>query len=126
MPFDHPIYVLKADFFRILGHPVRVRILELLRDGERTVGDLQGQLGLDSSGTSQHLGALRKQGLLESRREGTSVYYRVRDPRLFQLLEVARQILTSNLADTQALLDGLRQTPAPRARRQRRRARPQA
>jgi DNA-binding transcriptional ArsR family regulator len=126
MPFDHPIYVLKADFFRILGHPVRVRILELLRDGERTVGDLQGQLGLDSSGTSQHLGALRKQGLLESRREGTSVYYRVRDPRLFQLLEVARQILTSNLADTQALLDGLRQTPASRARRQRRRARPQA
>jgi DNA-binding transcriptional ArsR family regulator len=126
MPFDHPIYVLKADFFRILGHPVRVRILELLRDGERTVGDLQGQLGLDSSGTSQHLSALRKQGLLESRREGTSVYYRVRDPRLFQLLEVARQILTSNLADSQALLDGLRETPAPGARRQRRQARPQA
>ncbi len=126
MPFDHPIYVLKAEFFRILGHPVRVRILELLRDGERTVGDLQGQLGLDSSGTSQHLGALRKQGLLESRREGTSVYYRVRDPRLFQLLEVARQILTSNLADTQALLDGLRETPAPGGRRQRRRARPKA
>jgi DNA-binding transcriptional ArsR family regulator len=126
MPFDHPIYVLKADFFRILGHPVRVRILELLRDGERTVGDLQGQLGLDSSGTSQHLGALRRQGLLESRREGTSVYYRVRDPRLFQLLEVARQILTANLADTQTLLNGLRETPAPRARRQRRRARPQA
>jgi DNA-binding transcriptional ArsR family regulator len=126
MPFDHPIYVLKADFFRVLGHPVRVRILELLREGERTVGDLQGQLGLDSSGTSQHLGALRKQGLLESRREGTSVYYRVRDPRLFQLLEVARQILTSNLADTQALLDGLRETPAPRERRPRRRARPKA
>lgn len=126
MPFDHPIYVLKAEFFRILGHPARVRILELLREGERTVGDLQDQLGLDSSGTSQHLGALRKQGLLESRREGTSVYYRVRDPRLFQLFEVTRQILTSNLAETQALLDGLRETPAPRARRQRRRARPQA
>jgi DNA-binding transcriptional ArsR family regulator len=126
MPFDHPIYVLKAEFFRILGHPVRVRILELLREGERTVGDLQGQLGLDSSGTSQHLGALRKQRLLESRRQGTSVYYRVRDPRLFQLLEVARQILSSNLADTQALLDGLRETPAPRARRPRRRARPKA
>ena len=125
MPFDHPIYVLKAEFFRILGHPVRVRILELLREGERTVGDLQGQLGLDSSGTSQHLGALRKQGLLESRREGTSVYYRVRDPRLFQLLEVAREILSSNLAGTQALLDGLRKVPA-RGRRQRRRARPQA
>jgi ArsR family transcriptional regulator len=115
MPFAHPIYLLKAEFFRILGHPARVRILELLRDGERTVGDLQAELDLDSSGTSQHLGALRKQGLLESRRAGTSVYYRVRDPRMYQLLEVARQILSSNLAESQALLDGLSEAPAPAA-----------
>ncbi|MGZ8716267.1 MAG: ArsR/SmtB family transcription factor [Gaiellaceae bacterium] len=114
MPYDHPIYVLKGDFLRVLGHPARVRILELLRDGERSVGDLQKELGLDSSGTSQHLGALRRQGLLESRRAGTSVYYRVRDPRVFQLLEVARQILTSSLADAQSLLDGL-QAGAPPA-----------
>src|SRR6266508_1323508 len=111
MPFDHPIYVLKGNFFRVLGHPARVRILELLQEGERPVWDLQAALGLDSSGTSQHLGALRKQGLVESRREGTSVYYRVRDPRLFQLLEVAREILTSSLAETQSLLNGLRETP---------------
>ena len=70
-----PIYLVKAEFFRTLGHPVRVRILELLRSGELTVGELQQQLELDSSGTSQHLGALRKQGVLESRREGTSVHY---------------------------------------------------
>ena len=103
----NPIYVLKAEFFRVLGHPVRVRILELLRERERSVGDLQAALGLDSSGTSQHLGALRKQALVASRREGTSVYYRVKDTRTFQLLEVARQILTSNLSESQALLDGL-------------------
>lgn len=101
------IYALKADFFRVLGHPARVRILELLRDGERTVGDLQVELALDSSGTSQHLGALRKQGILDSRKEGTSVFYRVKDPRTFQLLEVARQILTSHLTENQALLDEL-------------------
>jgi DNA-binding transcriptional ArsR family regulator len=114
MTYDHPIYVLKGDFLRVLGHPARVRILELLRDGERSVGDLQKELGLDSSGTSQHLGALRRQGLLESRRAGTSVYYRVRDPRVFQLLEVARQILTSSLVDAQSLLGGL-QAGAPPA-----------
>jgi ArsR family transcriptional regulator len=119
MPYDHPIYVLKSDFFRVLGHPTRVRILELLRDGERFVGELQEALALDSSGTSQHLGALRRQGLLESRREGTSVYYRVRDPRMFQLLEVARQILTSNLTDAQSLLAGL-QAGAPPTRTGRR------
>jgi DNA-binding transcriptional ArsR family regulator len=119
MSFDNPIYVLKGDFFRVLGHPARVRILELLREGERSVGELQAELGLDSSGTSQHLSALRRLGLLESRRQGTSVYYRVRDPRLFQLLEVARQILSSSLADTQSLLDGLQEAPAGAARRPR-------
>jgi ArsR family transcriptional regulator len=102
-----PVYQIKAEFFRVLGHPVRVRILELLRDGERTVGDLQLQLQMDSSGTSQHLGALRKQGILDSRREGTSVYYSVRDPRIFQLLEVARQILNTSLSQSQTVLGEL-------------------
>jgi ArsR family transcriptional regulator len=106
-----PVYQAKAEFFRILGHPVRVRTLELLRDGERTVGDLQAALGLDSSGTSQHLGLLRRHGILESRREGTSVYYRISDPRTFQLLEVARQILTTNLTQSQELLGQLAETP---------------
>jgi DNA-binding transcriptional ArsR family regulator len=114
-----PVYQAKAEFFRILGHPVRVRTLELLREGERTVGDLQQALGLDSSGTSQHLGVLRKHGILETRREGTSVYYRIKDPRTFQLLEVARQILTSQLTESQELLGQLvdsAATPAPRRR----------
>ena len=74
-----PIYALKAEFFRTLGHPVRIRLLQLLRDGERTVGALQAALALDSSGVSQQLAALRKQGLVESRRDGTNVYYRVKE-----------------------------------------------
>jgi len=102
-----PIYALKAEFFRVLGHPVRVRLLQLLRAGERTVGSLQAALDLDSSGTSQQLAALRKQGLVESRRDGTSVYYRVKDPRTLELLELAKAIIASNLAEGQALLDGL-------------------
>jgi ArsR family transcriptional regulator len=103
-----PIYRLKADFFRLLGHPARVRILEILRDGERSVGDLQAALGLDSSGTSQHLTAMRRQGILESRRAGTSVFYRVKDPRMSELLEVAKQILTAQLEETNELLGDLR------------------
>jgi ArsR family transcriptional regulator len=102
-----PVYVVKAQLFRVLGHPVRIRILELLSDGERTVGDLQTELALDSSGTSQHLTALRQQGVLESRRAGTSVYYRIKDPRVTQLLAVAKEILTSALSDSHALLSDL-------------------
>lgn len=113
---DHPVYRLKADFFRLLGHPVRVRILELLRDGELTVGELQAALELDSGGTSQHLTAMRRQGILERRKAGTNVYYRVKDPRTFQLLAVAREILTTQLEETRALLGDLAAAPPPARR----------
>ncbi|HWH11923.1 MAG TPA: metalloregulator ArsR/SmtB family transcription factor [Solirubrobacteraceae bacterium] len=98
------VYIVKAELFRALGHPLRIRILEILVGGERTVRDLQAELDLDSSGTSQHLAALRRQGLLDSRRAGTSIYYRLHDPRVSQLLAVARQILTTQLSDSHALL----------------------
>jgi DNA-binding transcriptional ArsR family regulator len=102
-----PIHTVKADFFRVLGHPARVRILELLRDGDKTVGELQVDLQLDSSGTSQHLAALRQQGIVEGRKVGTSVRYSVRDPLMFQLLETARQVILSGLSETRALLEEL-------------------
>jgi DNA-binding transcriptional ArsR family regulator len=114
-----PVYVVKAQLFRVLGHPVRIRILELLLDGERTVGDLQAELSLDSSGTSQHLAALRQQGVLQSRRAGMSVYYGIRDPRVSQLLAVAKQILTSAITDSHTLLVGLADETRARALRAR-------
>ena len=103
----HPIHEVKASLFRVLGHPARVRILELLRDGERSVGALQVELALDSSGTSQHLAALRRIGLVEGRREGTNVYYRVDDPRVFDLLAAGRDIIGRRLVAQQALLEEL-------------------
>jgi ArsR family transcriptional regulator len=102
-----PIYALKAEFFRALGHPMRIMLLQLLREGERTVGALQTALERDSGSTSQQLAALRKQGLIESRREGTNVYYRVKDRRTLDLLELAKAIIVANLEESQALLDGL-------------------
>ena len=84
-----------------------MRLLQALRDGEQTVGALQAAIELDSGGTSQHLAALRRQGLVEGRREGTSVYYRVRDPRVLELLELAKAILTAGLQDDRAPPDEL-------------------
>jgi DNA-binding transcriptional ArsR family regulator len=106
-PGQPPAYALKADFFRVLGHPARVRILQLLRGEERSVGALQELLELDSSAVSQHLASLRRAGLVASRREGTSVYYRVSDSRTLELLELAKAIITSMLEQNQALLDDL-------------------
>ena len=99
-----PIHEVKANLFRVLGHPARVRILELLRDGERSVGALQTELGIDSGGTSQHLAALRRIGLVVSRKEGTSVYYRAADRRVFNLLAAARSLIVKRLSEEQSLL----------------------
>src|SRR3954471_11996072 len=116
-----PIFTLKAEFFRVLGHPVRIRLLQLLREGERSVGDLQAALELDSGATSQHLALLRKQGLVEGRREGTSVYYRVKDQRTLELLELAKAIISANLEEGQLLLGDLAgETFAPARSRARR------
>src|SRR3954453_22485084 len=105
-----PVHEVKANLFRVLGHPARVRILELLREEERSVGALQAALGLDSGGTSQHLAALRRIGLVESRREGTSVYYRVDDAHVFDLLEAGRAIISRQLSRQQSILHEL-ETP---------------
>jgi ArsR family transcriptional regulator len=108
VPFQAgPVHEVKATLFRVLGHPARVRILELLRDGERSVGALQAELELDSGGTSQHLAALRRIGLVASRRDGTSVYYRVEDDGVFDLLAAGRAIISRRLATEQSLLHEL-------------------
>src|SRR3954469_9196126 len=102
-----PVFEIKANLFRVLGHPARGRILELLRDGERSGGALQTELGLDSGGTSQHLAALRRIGLVTSRREGTSVFYRVEDEGVFDLLAAGRSIISRRLTTEQSLLHEL-------------------
>jgi ArsR family transcriptional regulator len=95
---------MKAGVFRVLGHPARVRIVELLREGERSVGALQQELGLESGATSQHLSALRRVGLVESRRDGTSVLYRAADERVFELLDAGRALVTRQLESQQSML----------------------
>ena len=108
MPYEAtPLYVTKAALFRALGHPARVRILELLREGERSVGALQDALGLDSGGTSQHLAALRRVGVVDTRREGTSVYYRAADLHLYDLLDAGRALIARSLQEQQELLQEL-------------------
>ena len=90
MPIIPP---LKAEFFKALAHPVRIRVLEVLSGGERTVTDLQHILEIEQSHLSQQLGVLRRGGLVVSRREGSSVFYSLADERIADLLSIARQVL---------------------------------
>ena len=94
----------KAEFFKALAHPVRIHILELLRSGERSVQDLQGELGLDQSTVSQQLAVLRAKTIVRARKEGTTVRYAVVDPLVGDLLDVARGIFNKQLIGTQVLL----------------------
>jgi len=102
-----PIYQLKAEFLKALAHPLRIRVLELLTEGESTVGELIARTGAEPSHLSQQLGVLRGAGILVSRREASNVYYSVSDPRTFQLLATAKEILTSSLEHSGELLTEL-------------------
>ena len=99
-----PIYQVKAEFFRTLAHPARIRVLELLRDGDRTVGELIPEVGIEASHLSQQLGIMRRANLVQSRKDGATVVYSVSNPMIFELLDVAKKILTSSLAETRDLL----------------------
>jgi len=102
-----PIRELKAEMFRALSHPARIGILETLSGGERSVGEMQPEIGIELSHLSQQLGVLRRAGLVTSRKEGQSVYYSVKDPLIVELLSVAKRMLISSLTETRDLLEDL-------------------
>ena len=88
---------------KALAHPTRLLIIDELRDGPRSVGDLVERLGLRQSNLSQHLGILRDQRLVITRRDGQTVYYRLRDPRVTQAFDLLRQVLRSVLREGERL-----------------------
>ena len=87
-----------------MAHPVRIRILEVLRQGEAAVADLQAQVGPDVANISQHLAVLRNGGIVAARKSGLSVHYRVRDAEVFAILDALRQVFTSRLDSMQNTL----------------------
>lgn len=105
---NRPLSEIKADLFKALAHPGRIRILEVLRDGELTVAELLPLIGLESSHLSQQLGVLRRAGLVTARRSGSSVRYVIADEAIVELLAVARRLLITSLTASQELLAGLR------------------
>ncbi|QTE31394.1 helix-turn-helix transcriptional regulator [Pengzhenrongella sicca] len=102
-----PIYKLKAEFFKTLGHPARIRILELLAEGDRSVGELLPELGLEASHLSQQLAVLRRAGVVVARKQGSFVFYSLRSDDLAELLQLSRKVLTGVLTDQLDLLKDL-------------------
>jgi len=102
-----PLHQLKAEFFKTLGHPARIRALELLSEREMAVGELLPELPLEASNLSQQLAVLRRAGLVTTRKDGSQVFYSLTSPHVAELLAVARVILTSVLSGQIGLLEDL-------------------
>jgi ArsR family transcriptional regulator len=107
-----PLYQAKAEFFRMLGHPVRIRVLELLQGGPMPVRDLLAAIEVEPSNLSQQLAVLRRSGIVTATRTGSTVMYELAGGDVNELLLAARRILTVLLSGQQDLLAELQQTRA--------------
>ncbi len=105
---SRPLYQAKAEFFKTLGHPARIRVLELLAEREHAVAELLPEVGVEATSLSQQLAVLRRAGLVTARKQGSTVYYSLTSPQVAELLTVARRILTEVLAGQVELLADLR------------------
>lgn len=101
----------KAEFFKALAHPLRIRILELLCEGDKNVNELQTILGSEGSAVSQQLAVLRNKNVVYGLKDGTSVIYSLRDPLIKDLLVIAKQIFDNHLVDAISLLEVIRNEP---------------
>ena len=97
----------KAEFFKALAHPLRIRILELLSEGDKNVNELQALVGSEGSAVSQQLTVLRAKNIVIGTKEGNRVIYALRDPMIVELLAIARQIFNNHLVDTMTMLEKL-------------------
>ncbi|WNQ11300.1 metalloregulator ArsR/SmtB family transcription factor [Paenibacillus aurantius] len=98
----------KAEFFKALAHPLRIRILELLSEGDKSVNEIQSLIGSEGSAVSQQLAILRNKNVVVGSKDGTTVVYSLRDPLVKDLLSVAKQIFDNHLAGTISLLENIR------------------
>jgi DNA-binding transcriptional ArsR family regulator len=115
---SRPLYQLKAEFFKTLGHPSRIRVLELLSEREHSVAEMLPEVGIEPAHLSQQLAVLRRANLVVTRKEGSTVYYALTSPHVAELLAVARCILSGVLSGQADLLRDLHADapPVPTAR----------
>ncbi len=98
------VFKIKADFLKSLAHPIRLEIIEYLKDKESSVGEMVKELGVEQSGLSKHLAILRQAGILTSRQEKVTVYYSVRDRDIFHVLRPISEILRKKLSESADIL----------------------
>lgn len=100
-------YKIKADFFKALAHPIRLQIIEFLKNGEKNAGSIVKHLNIPQSSLSRHLLDLKEAGVLKSRQQGTAIYYGIEDHEIFQVLRPIAEMLRKKLKKTAMVLNSL-------------------
>ena len=106
MPFE-PSYF-KADFFKVLSNPVRIQILDTLREDEQNVNYISQYLEIEASSVSQQLAVLRRLNLVKSRKQGNYVYYSICDPAIFKVLDAALEVFNNHLVEVRNTLEQMK------------------
>jgi ArsR family transcriptional regulator, virulence genes transcriptional regulator len=101
--FDMTIYKLQAEVSKIMAHPIRLAILHSLKDGEKTVNELVEIVGASQSNVSQHLALMRQREIVETRKDGSNIYYRVSSPKISQACDMVREVLLEQLSRKQEI-----------------------
>ena len=105
---DKLVFKLHAELCSTMANPTRLETISLLRDGEKSVGDLAKLTGSSQANMSQHLTVLRTRAIVEARREGASVYYRLANPKMLKAFDILREILFEQLESERELINGFR------------------
>jgi ArsR family transcriptional regulator len=108
MTSTHELRRFKAEIFQALAHPTRIAIVEALRNGEMSAGQIIEQLGLEQANASQHFAVLRSKQVVVNRKEGNQVFYSLRDPVLIEVLDVLKRYFYSQLSQTMSMLKEMR------------------
>jgi DNA-binding transcriptional ArsR family regulator len=108
----------KADFFKALAHPLRISILDALRDGELTVNEISQRFHVEQANASQQLAVLRNRNIVTARKVGANVHYSVSDKTIFKLLDAAKDIFNNHLIGVRSMLEEIENVPVKPARRQ--------
>lgn len=93
-----------SNVFKALGHPTRIQIIKLLRNGELCVCDILPNLDSEQSNTSQHLTVLKNQGIVESRKDGSKVIYSVKNKEVYEMVDLVEAIILRQIEETKTSL----------------------
>ena len=107
----------KADFFKALAHPLRISILDALREGELTVNEISQRFDVEPANASQQLAVLRNRNIVVTRKDGANVYYFVSDKGIFKLLDAAKEIFNNHLDGVRSMLEEIQGTQPPKTTR---------